>query len=761
MLSSFPVLLQRNAISSLFGSGTTAALLPLLFASMDNLYPNSNPSQSPKSHADSQTRASRSTYLIEQDLDSISILAVNRQATSNQEDGPGNSKTIQKVSAEYDGVAAPAYFDGTRILVQADDAAPVLTDEISPATFGAAYFEAGKRIAIKAIDNTPSKGDNFVVTVKGHDYYTVYGESQAQMSLYDSAVDTVSDIDLPGKYTFTAGSANSTPNFQSEFMLLGRPRRLKKMSAFFLFDSIGTAYAYNIPDLVGTSIPAARIAVPGMYIQSFNNQDNWLDLLPYATDIVIGGGTNDARGFTVAPVDPTLFISYFDTLLAKIQANAPEGTRIHIIPLMAETTSSDQFLTKANQTLDPTWPDLADALDTWIDDKIASGDIYGKIDVSPLLDPTDRHYWRTNGVDINLFTKDGYHPNSDGDSGAATGGNTEIVLGCLLPYLRSVNVAVYGADVPKAPSIVSAASSGSDVTIVINAPEYDGGASISDYPVEYSTNGGSSWAEYSKTASASTTINLTSLAGDVADYSFRVYAENSEGRSPASVAEDSDFYEIADSLGVECFIDPQDTASLTTSGSNVTKVQDQTVGNKDLAPQTSSYQPITGATIGPNAIAAIEFEGSDNLYSSSFLSSVTNGAITALVEIDAASAKTSGMAIFADGANFMLQIDEGSTNTSLYSTAFGTLTFKIDGVTQSWANRGAAYTALQSAGACVLQIEGIDFSGGFAGFFIGSNNNGASGALMTLGGLAVHDMDVASGTELTNTRNEFARRAGI
>ena len=71
--------------------------------------------------------------------------------------------------------------------------------------------------------------------------------------------------------------------------------------------------------------------------------------------------------------------------------------------------------------------------------------------------------------------------------------------------------------------------------IVLNwsAPSSNGGAAITDYTIEYSTNGGSTWQTYSDGVSASTTATLTGLTSG-ASYTFKISATNSLGSGTAS-----------------------------------------------------------------------------------------------------------------------------------------------------------------------------------------------------------------------------------
>lgn len=81
------------------------------------------------------------------------------------------------------------------------------------------------------------------------------------------------------------------------------------------------------------------------------------------------------------------------------------------------------------------------------------------------------------------------------------------------------------------PTITSQAPG--QVGISWTAPAFSGGAPISDYVIEYSSNGGSSWTEWIHTPSAATSATVTGLP-DYLTYIFRVTAKNAVGLGNSS-----------------------------------------------------------------------------------------------------------------------------------------------------------------------------------------------------------------------------------
>jgi hypothetical protein len=87
---------------------------------------------------------------------------------------------------------------------------------------------------------------------------------------------------------------------------------------------------------------------------------------------------------------------------------------------------------------------------------------------------------------------------------------------------------------PGAPlGLASSSVNSTSLTLTWNLPTSNGGADISDYKIEFSSNGGRAWNELVHDASAVRSFNVTGLTRAVA-YQFRVSAKNSIGYGVAS-----------------------------------------------------------------------------------------------------------------------------------------------------------------------------------------------------------------------------------
>ena len=83
------------------------------------------------------------------------------------------------------------------------------------------------------------------------------------------------------------------------------------------------------------------------------------------------------------------------------------------------------------------------------------------------------------------------------------------------------------------PTSLVGVSGNNQVALTWTSPTVGGNPAISDYTLEYSSNGGLVWTQFIHGASATASMTVTGLTNDVA-YSFRVSAVNSSGTGTAS-----------------------------------------------------------------------------------------------------------------------------------------------------------------------------------------------------------------------------------
>jgi hypothetical protein len=125
------------------------------------------------------------------------------------------------------------------------------------------------------------------------------------------------------------------------------------------------------------------------------------------------------------------------------------------------------------------------------------------------------------------------------------------------------NKTIYGglaqttsAGAPGAPTGVSGTIDAMRVNLSWAAPASDGGSAVTDYIVQYSSNGGSSWTTFTDGTSTTTSAAVTGLTSGTA-YVFRVAAVNAIGTGTASSSSAS----LTPSCSLSVLSQPLDTAA--------------------------------------------------------------------------------------------------------------------------------------------------------------------------------------------------------
>jgi hypothetical protein len=129
----------------------------------------------------------------------------------------------------------------------------------------------------------------------------------------------------------------------------------------------------------------------------------------------------------------------------------------------------------------------------------------------------------------------------------------------------------YSSVAPSVPTSLSGVGGSGQVVLSWGVPVFPGGASITDYTVQYSSNSGSSYTTFSRSASTATTATVTGLTNGTA-YIFRVSATSSAGTGSYSTASSS--ITPASSgplLSITRIIGGSDASSFTLSGSTFTR----------------------------------------------------------------------------------------------------------------------------------------------------------------------------------------------
>lgn len=127
-------------------------------------------------------------------------------------------------------------------------------------------------------------------------------------------------------------------------------------------------------------------------------------------------------------------------------------------------------------------------------------------------------------------------------SPSASGSNGSIAYDASFLYVKSASgwrrTAIASWTPLGAPTSVTATPGNAQATVNWTAPAENGGYAITDYAVQFSSNGGTSWTTFSDGTSTATSATVTGLTNGTA-YVFRVAAINATGTGPYSSATSS------------------------------------------------------------------------------------------------------------------------------------------------------------------------------------------------------------------------------
>jgi len=175
-------------------------------------------------------------------------------------------------------------------------------------------------------------------------------------------------------------------------------------------------------------------------------------------------------------------------------------------------------------------------------------------------------------------------------------------VGISLPSANSAP-ATPAATVPGSPTSVVATSGNASLAVTWTAPASTGGSAITDYLVKYSSNSGSTWTNFSHTASTATSCTVTGLTNGTA-YVIKVIAKNAVGISlpsansapatPAATAPGRPTSVVATSGNTSLAVTW--AAPATNGGSNITDYLVKYSSNVGVAGSWTRYRPSSPIT---------------------------------------------------------------------------------------------------------------------------------------------------------------------
>jgi predicted RNA-binding protein with TRAM domain len=291
---------------------------------------------------------------------------------------------------------------------------------------------------------------------------------------------------------------------------------------------------------------------------------------------------------------------------------------------------------------------------------------------------------------------------ADTDTGAPTGTDTFADPGAA--FDGSVTI-TYSTGVPAAPTAVTGTPGNGSLALNWNAPSSAGAASISDYVIEYSSDGGAHWAtdDTGATATSATLSGLTNGTG----YIVQVEAVNPIGDGPFSTSSGTLTPSGPPGAPIITSITPQDGSlqvqfTAPSSSAPITGYLYQLNGTGTWLASTTTTSPLTIAGLTDGSLYSVEIEAVNSSGSGSASNAMSQTPVAVpgpptitSVQVGAGSASVA----FTPGSN------GGSTITGYrYSTNGGS----------SWTTTSASplsLTSLANATTFAFELEAVNGSG--------------------------------------------------
>lgn len=328
----------------------------------------------------------------------------------------GNDINIIEASLQTSTTSAPVTFSGSRTGVVVNGS-NLISDMITPAALGftGGVVPVGTVLFFKMKATVPTGGK--IPTSPRN----LYGQSNLSGWFYDSTATTVPSVDSLANSTsgYTGTKPVDAGNLYAP-ILLGTYQNQSTKAYAAWGDSIESGYNDLSPGYLGGGffqralalfpVPAASInfGISGAKSPSLVTDPRILSYFKYVPDgLHVMTGTNDF-GITTPPTASAI-ISNIDSFIARYKGatGVKAGVKAVVSRLLPRTTSTDQFVTEANQTINTNW-NPGEVVAQF--NALITTSKYDAVVTNDVVRGTDVSKWLVNGT-AKSQTDDGTHPN--------------------------------------------------------------------------------------------------------------------------------------------------------------------------------------------------------------------------------------------------------------------------------------------------------------------------------------------------------------
>ena len=345
-----------------------------------------------------------------------------------------NTNQVTIVSAALvcpNNVVIPLYFGGSRSKVMAGGDWDVQCDPIYPIQAAYSQFPVGNYF-LRIVQKVPNNGEYFCTVDETTANDNVAG---SQVVYYDDTLTTISSTDTTGAFSVVSGAAfnSSFGVYFSKPMMFGHP--VNDTASYMGFgNSIATGFtpagdpkpeggtgAHRTVGGVGViqrmaynanvnPVPMLNYSISSVQPTLAINNTRWRTFAQRAKYAIVEYGTNDVTSVAIGTIQTNL--QTFWGILRGLGIK-----KIMHLKLAVRTTSTDNWITEANQTALATWAPSPTAVryqfEQYLADRLADGTIDALADMGAPVKGVDQDKWAVNGA-ADFYTHDGVHPNNVG-----------------------------------------------------------------------------------------------------------------------------------------------------------------------------------------------------------------------------------------------------------------------------------------------------------------------------------------------------------